>query len=722
MADVEKYGRTFSFEDGVSEEQQNTRILNWMKKNAADELESEKTAPTVEKAKDAPTKTKKFNPTLAAIGRALMSGLPGGVAAGSAMTERLGDVDTYRTIAQGALPFSDEAIAGVRSITGGPDYDTALAEERQGLKDYEDKYGTLDSILTQGVGAVGTIPIAGAGVLSALSKMPKLASLVKAHPWLSGVLTGAGTGSVAGFGAGEGGFDERAKSAAGMGALGAGLGVLGTAAAKGVEKTGNYLSTDPRVAAYLSKRIAGEKGIDVDDPDFINKAMKGLRANMREQQRLNTDPMLADVLPGTTEAVLQKPGKGTNELATTLLKRQYDADAPELIARETGQFGRVGDIFDTAFGTKMFKETDEALTKELKDNADALFGPAYQQYIKSPEIDAALEAIETIAPGVVKRAKDFAKAEMLNRTPGRLPYDRISGGELYYNTQSLHDIKRFLDEHLGHLKKDNPRFFDVPFINTKKALNNAMMDQNSQYRTAMEQFGEDMGWLNALKKGREEVFVPGSVDKTGAMDADAIKAYLNDPDVHPKAKEMFMIGAARALRENVLSGQSKKYTHNWADIINNPEMENRIGALVNGKQIGAWDLFRAQMKKESENFKNASRAMGNSRTNVRQELMKELEGVPSNVVSALGLAINPKAPSGWRGLGSAALDKLNRAEAMADKTANLLGRRGKKGNQSSLRDLERILREADARSDRFNVLSSAIAPYAAAHSWPFREE
>ncbi len=41
MADIEKFGRTFSFDDDVSTEQQERRIRNWMQKNAPDELKTE---------------------------------------------------------------------------------------------------------------------------------------------------------------------------------------------------------------------------------------------------------------------------------------------------------------------------------------------------------------------------------------------------------------------------------------------------------------------------------------------------------------------------------------------------------------------------------------------------------------------------------------------------------------------------------------------------------
>src|SRR5262245_61681500 len=134
MGTVSRYGRDFSFDDDVSEAVQNERIKNWMQQHAASELESE----TPPEAKHAESKS---DPRLAKIATLLMMATP---AAPLMMTpqgqQRVGDVNFYRTLAQGALPFADEAEAGVRSLLG-EKYDDVLKEAREGVKAYEDKVG-----------------------------------------------------------------------------------------------------------------------------------------------------------------------------------------------------------------------------------------------------------------------------------------------------------------------------------------------------------------------------------------------------------------------------------------------------------------------------------------------------------------------------------------------------------------------------------------------------
>ena len=192
---VERYGRQFDFDDSVSAEQREKRIQNWMQKNAPDELKPDKPAQQTPESSDTEKKPAKgnFNPKLAALSMVLAGPLgPLGLAI-PGVRERMGDVNLYRTVGQGAIPFADEATAGVRSLAGTP-YDTALAEERQGVKDYAEKHGEMESGALQVAGALGTIPI-GMGAASLAAKTPvvgaKLASLIAKHPFLASIATGA---------------------------------------------------------------------------------------------------------------------------------------------------------------------------------------------------------------------------------------------------------------------------------------------------------------------------------------------------------------------------------------------------------------------------------------------------------------------------------------------------------------------------------------------------
>lgn len=730
-----KYGRDFEFDEGVPEDVQHKRVNTWMKQNAPDELQT--TQPPAQ-----PSGKKNFNPTLANIATGLGMLVPGYGAAAldPDIRQKLGDVNTYRTLAQGALPFADEATAGVRSlIPGQPSYGEALGQERQGVKDYGEAYGEGDKTMTElmgaGMGMVGTMGLgpllAGARGAPALGRVGQW--LMK-NPLKGSVATGATAGGIAGFGSGEGGLGPRMESARDNATLGAILGPVATAGVKAGEKGLGYLNTENRVADFLRRRIASERpavansttlprtkagGVDPNAPGFVNEAMSDLRSDIGNQRnRLYTDPMLADVLPGATESVLQKRGPKTEELARTLRNRQYNTGVDEATAKAMGQRGRVESAFDLAFGPDNFKHTDTQLVDRMKGNAKQLFDPAYQHNLNSRDIDDALNKLHTLDPAMYTKIWNQSKRAMEaeNKSIGGID---ATGNLRSYNTEFLHNIKRHLDTELGVANKAaDYKFNDVPYLKAKTELNDAMKNQNGAYKIAMEQYGDDASLIDALKKGREEVFKGGSEDLGGGMKGESIKAHLNDPDVTPAQRDLFKLGAARALRENTLASGSKKFSHNWADFVNNPETEERMGALLTDK-MGSWDLLRAQLKKESQNYKQYSGAVGNSRTSARDDMKREMAGMDVGRIGA-GIA-NPGAFGTAKAIIDAIKNKIDPGTILANKTAELLGRTGAKGNRSALNDIERLLRQQDARSASYGRSAVGAAP-AAAYGWPYREE
>jgi hypothetical protein len=732
MGVMNAYGREFEFEDGTPDDVVQKRIQNWMSKNAPGELSPDESKP--EQAQLAA----ESKPGLGMrILNAMMSPAiqqppdhpaPEGNLGTHLMKgpERMSDPNFWRTAAQGAFPAADEAIAGGRALFGTP-YDQALAEERQGLKDYKDKYGEADALGTELLGAIPT-SLMGVGAARTAAKLtPRLAALAAAHPWLASALGGAGIGAVQGFSAGEG-QEDRLQNAAAMAGLTGVLGPATLAGAKGVEKVGSWLNHDNKVANYLRSRIAKDRAtqlagkpgvpmsgsdIDINDPAFVGAAMKDLRGGMREQQGLNTRPMVADLLPNTTEALVNRPSQGGERLADSLVRRQYDKNLPEDAARGLGQSGRVEDAFDLAFGPDIFKGTDEALLASRNANADKLRAPAYAQNIRDRDLNGALDN-----PYVQDAWKDAVKkAESEGRSIG--VQNPVSGQYNRWNVQFLHNLKTSMDDAASAAADAGKHDLARTIGNARDKLNNAVKEASPEFKAYMQQFGEDSGLMAALKKGREETFPRGSVDtsKKPVMDAAEIKAYLADPNIPDAQKDLFKIGAARNLREQVLGSSTKKFTHNWADFLSNPKMEENVGALLTDK-MGSWDLFRAQMNKESQNYKNASKALMNSRTAARQELQKELEASPMGSFAAA--ATNPGSFGTAKVLFNALAKKLEASERTATRASDILGRSGSRGNQQSLAEIEALLRKQDARTARHNT-AQAYAPYVAAYSYPYRE-
>jgi hypothetical protein len=734
MGTIKKYNREFEFDDETPADVQEKRILNWMKQNAATELESEKPEQP---------EGKKFNPKLAMAAQIALRGLPGAdmLSRLPGVQNRLGDVNLYRTLAQGALPVADEAVAGVRSFLpegmGGADYSTALGEERQGVKDYKDQYGPGEAMAIEALGGIGALPIGGAlmqgakGLPVAGRGITALSRWAAANPWKSAPLIGGVTGAATGFASGENDFGERASNAAGMALLGAGLGLGAHSAVQGVKGVGNWASKDNAVANFLRSQIGIQRNLDINNPNFTRDAMTGLRRDMKERQWLDTQPMAADLLPQTAESVFQKSGPDVANLADSVLKRQYNTAIDPKLAREAGQYGRVGDAMDMAWGRDMFKSTDEALLAARKQNADALFEPAYRMNIRGDLMDDALN--DPYVRGAWKDA--VKKAEAQRRAIG--PTDAL-GNVSSYNTEFLHDLKRSMDDSItAAMKSTDGQGPNTARIirESKERLNKAIMQNNEPYKRAMQQYGDDSTRLDALNKGRNEVFFSGSVDQTGAkprdvMDADAIRAYLSDPNIPQELKDLFQTGAARAYREKILGSDSGAFSHNWAKSIHKPKesgqvealLDDKITALSHGPTINAWTLFQKKMAKESENYKNLiNKGLGNSRTAVRESMKKDLEGGDFNPGAIVSAFVNPTAPSTWREHGRLLLDKFSKEGAKVNTVADILGRRGNAGNRSSLNDIERLLQGFDRREATYDRVSRA-APAAAAYVYPGREQ
>ncbi len=193
---------------------------------------------------------------------------------------------------------------------------------------------------------------------------------------------------------------------------------------------------------------------------------------------------------------------------------------------------------------------------------------------------------------------------------------------------------------------------------------------------------------------------------------------MADPNITPAEKDLFRQGAARALREKTVESGSKLNTHNWASFIGNPKNEELIGALQTDK-LGSWNLLRAKLMKEDQNFRQASRALNGSQTAKRMENANELsENDVARLVAGVG---NPTAFGSVMASAKAALSKLDPVRRSHEQIAEILGRRGSRGNQQSLKEIEDLLRTQDARRGAYGRRGAA-APAAAAYSWPYREE
>jgi len=749
MGEVTRYGRKFNFDEGTSEKVQEQRIRSWMEVNAPDELKSGATTvaadkPAADKPAPPPDAPASYNPKLAAIARVATGVTPFGPilralpSLGNAVDRRMGDVNFYRTIGQGVIPLADEGVAKVRSwMPGGPDYDTALEEERKGVRDYADKYGGVESALLQGAGALATIPLtmgAGAalqGTRGALmagqlaSKIPmagKVATWAANNPRWAQLASNTGAGAVlggaGGFGAGEEGFANRAENA-GLGAvLGGGTGAGVTAAGRLGEHVYNAVKGgDNSVANYLRNRLVSERDtfrgnpaidkirrpdgtIDTSHPDFANIAGDDL-AKALETQRIRSmqpggrDVMAADVLPRTAEGTMLKGGEDTGNLGRDIIKRHYDKDLPQDAARDQSQYGQVGKWFERAFGGKKFRDIDDQLISKRSAEAEAMFQPSYQHRIINNEIDDAVQRIRVIAPDVFEQAEKSARAA--RGGPRDTGFIDRHGEYRNYNTQFLHDIKRLLDKKVA----GDITFDKVTALHAKDDLNKGMKLANPEYKAAMEKYGDTSDMIEALRKGKETVFGKEVHELDKGIGKQDIEAFLNDPNQSEAAKELFRIGGARALEQKLLGSDATKFSGNWADVLNNPNLEEKFQALIPPGSGVTWQHMRNQLNQLSDRHKMMANALGNSATAKRLEMSKELSN-PSILGDIVATAVNPSAPSTWRHWVSRLTNPEEHSRAVANKTAKILGQKGEAGNEAAVQQIRDLLRQSQLSQANWN--------------------
>jgi hypothetical protein len=320
-----------------------------------------------------------------------------------------------RSTASGAaLGFGEEAEAKVRSIGGDRSYEDNLADLRERQKTFSREHPYLDlagnlvggiaAPLAVAAGAAALPEIAGVAGAAALASRvipgaAKVAQLASKSPMLANVVKGAatnaGVGGVAGFGSGEGGFQERMKSAGeGVligGALGAALPAAGKViqlGAQGVRDIVRPFTASGRenIAKRVMQGLPGSERIVSSSADEFVPGYKPTLAETTEsrdlaevQKSLLGKDVTADKLAESKEA-LQKyalQGQSGDVAAPFSLKQgQYqsalEAAEKEAAATVTARGAAAsGAVSQAQQSLNKLKSPVEKLTSEISETAKA---------------------------------------------------------------------------------------------------------------------------------------------------------------------------------------------------------------------------------------------------------------------------------------------------------------------------------------------------------------
>jgi len=537
--------------------------------------------------------------------------------------------NTARSVLQGAtLGFGDELTAGVRSIVGDEDYDTALEDERAKIAAFNrDNY--IPSLLTEGLGGVLTGGLGGLGRMAAARAAP--AAVRDMAGGLSNKFTkmpmavqtgaiGAGTGAVAGFGQGEGDFGDRALNAvpstlAGF-TLGAGVPVVGGA---GRALVGAMSRSAPEKAERSFIRR-----MEADDltPDQLAFQTSGEHAIGVPSTFATQGPNLTSL----AEGVANIPGAGmaTSRRAIEQLHR--------------GQGERISQAVHTRTGAGDYTKKASDIDSVFKKQATPLYEKAYAVPVNMMDKDVAgiLQLIpkDDLAKASAAAQKVYTSDPLNIGKPPRefFKFKKDSEGNVIdvdfpidMNTAEWHAFIRGLREVKDGLNK-NSAAHAKNFNEAYKNLDRKGKEKNPLFAEAQKIYSDAKSVEEAMADGRKAMF--------SYMTPDQMKKQL--AGLSKNEQEHYRAGAVQALDEKL--ARQADGANKAASLVNTGHIRNKLRAIT--PDVNEFEALLATLQTEARDASARARmTMGSptaSRTETMRQVQEEDEFLPQVVEAVKG--------------------------------------------------------------------------------------
>ena len=553
--------------------------------------------------------------------------------AGGGRTDTSGDLSLAnlgRAVGQGlGMSFGDEAIARVRAKMEGRPYEQVLAEERAAYESFAKKH-PVTALTTEIVsGALPTIGLAmvpggqaaaGANIVRAAPTMKRLAA------------SGAITGGISGFGAGEGDFTDRLPSAG----MGAGFGaVAGPAASKVGSMVGKgYRALKDKLTPSVNSvdQAAMRKVLQAMGRDEMD--VPAVRQRMARDQQLDVKSTMADVSPSVTslaEAAVTVPGKGKKLLGQKLEDRL--AEGRESVAQRSQK--------DIAKGQD-YTAKEDSLVNTLRKNARSVYEQAYShgevydpRILKVLEDDTFAKAYDKARSIISKEARAAElRGEDVSKYKLRPIYDMDADGN-WVRTGDVPDVQT-----LDYLKRGIDALIDQGYSAERsiskaeagalKDLKNAFVgvidDIVPDYKAARAQYRGDAEVLDALRFGREEFlspkFTPAQVTKQLQKMSQA-------------EKDSLRVGVSQSILSKIL--ETPNQINAAQRVIGAPSTRKRLSALFDNPN--EYKVFEEALMREAQLFRNAQDILRGSRTQMKKEAIDDLKRAPG-ILDIAGEAVD----------------------------------------------------------------------------------
>jgi len=537
------------------------------------------------------------------------------------LEQKIGRLDTLAAltggISQGLNPFSEEIIAGARSLFTGVPYSQAIQEEQSALKLAEERaptayktaeYGSiLGSALASGLGAAATqAPRYLPTVTRAIEAVPGARTILGTAATTPANLIRSGgiTGVIQGAGSAEAGLESRLTGGAIGGLAGAtltpglyyggralvrGLGDL--AAKSGIDvsalasKVGKFLSSETGAVGDVPPAWAPDIRVTFDKPSAAAfEAAKQLR-NVRPEEMVAAEALAAEAerlklplfLPeavGTggikqsAQIVAQRPE------SIDIAKRAIEGRAKEQLSRLSGVFNEVSPEVSPYRGGLRMATAAQNIAERLKSERAAIAKPLYDKArAEAPEIvDESLTnliAKDKNLQSAIKKVKGFA--------------DNADKADTSLDV--LDQAKRILDDKIVAAKKAGESNTARMLGKTKEQLLSILDEASPTYKTARAEFEAASSGLNELERTKFKMLMdidPEDTNKIGSI-------FRYEPEQIAELRKSFADAGHLADFEAGIRGylqrslEAKKEGFDLASQFSSPSMKKRLEAALGDK-------------------------------------------------------------------------------------------------------------------------------------------
>jgi hypothetical protein len=540
-------------------------------------------------------------------------------------------------LAGATFNFSDEGIAGARSLIEGIPYEEALADERAKKKAFEEQYPNA-AFGAEVVGGLPTMLIPGLGPVKAAQTAGRVGRAINA-PVTQMMTAGAKQGALSGMGEAEGNIIDRAEGAVKGGATGAAVG----AGLYGVGK----------VLAPVGKAIMERVRPGVSDEVAIAKVLQDLeRSGMSPAQakkefeilsKSGAEPSYFDVNPSLTsraESIVQREGAAGEGIVEDIAQRQR------------GQRDRImGEARQSLKQTGNYFETAEAAADALRKNAKPLYDKAYEAKIPLEaqyELQTIMNDVKQAFPSAIKdaerlfiaerRGKDFKKVGTRELPSGNEAFSEIPAVRQWdYIMRGLgQTIENETDKVTGKMTQ----------------LGGAAKMMRNDIATILDNEVPAFGAARKQYKGDLEVKQALEDARKGFNRADPEELAIAWKGMSIAEKEAYRAGALKNIRDKLFgSGDFTDATKRIGQAVQ--DRRDALSIIMPDKLTAR--LFQDYLEIEAKLAANAQRIKGGSQTERRGRLRADLEGgVDMGVLGQAGQA----AAQAVSGRGTAAMNTL----------------------------------------------------------------